>query len=83
MKFAKCAKIKVAFERKSNFFSAFFFFFRHFAASNPRSFTARYDAYTQSIELLDSKAQIMKNMRQINRELRTLTDAMDKLTGGD
>ena len=56
---------------------------RHFAASNPRVFTARYDAYTQSIELLDSKAQIMKNMRAINRELRTLTDALEKLREGD
>eukprot|EP00095_Tigriopus_kingsejongensis_P007362 maker-scaffold706_size108852-snap-gene-0.19 protein:Tk07362 transcript:maker-scaffold706_size108852-snap-gene-0.19-mRNA-1 annotation:"protein henna" len=50
-----------------------------FAASIPRPFTARYDPYTQSIELLDTKHQILKNMRHLNRELRTLTDALDKL----
>lgn len=50
-----------------------------FAASIPRNFTARYDPYTQSIELLDSKNQILKNMRHLNRELRTLTDAMASL----
>ncbi len=52
---------------------------REFAASNPLSFTARYDPYTQGIELLDRKGQIIKNMRQVNRELKTLMDALHKL----
>lgn len=60
-------------------FSWFIPFFSQFAASIPRNFTARYDPYTQSIELLDSKNQILKNMRHLNRELRTLTDAMASL----
>ncbi len=58
---------------------AFFCLLRHFSASIPRPFTARYDAYTQSIELLDTKVQILKNMRQINRELKTLTGALHRL----
>jgi len=53
--------------------------FRQFASSIQRPFTARYDAYTQNIELLDNKAQILKNMRHVNRELRTLTEAMNRL----
>jgi phenylalanine-4-hydroxylase len=54
-------------------------YFRQYAATNLRPFTARYDAYTQRIELLDSKIQILRNMRLVNRELSTLTDALEKL----
>ena len=63
-----------------SYFNLFLFFSarRQFAASNPRNFTARYDPYTETIELLDTKSQIMKNLRVVNRELRTLTDALDK-----
>ena len=52
---------------------------REFAASHPRPFTARYDPYTQGIELLDTKEQIIKNMRLINREARILMEAMHTL----
>jgi len=52
---------------------------REFANTIPRNFVARYDAYTQRIEELDSKKQILKNMRQVRREMGTLTDAMEKL----
>ena len=55
---------------------AYFFIFREFASTIPKPFKARYDAYTQTIEILDSKSQIMKNMRSINREIRSLTEAM-------
>lgn len=52
---------------------------REFANTIPRTFVARYDAYTQRIEELDSKTQILKNMRQVRREMGILTDAMEKL----
>ena len=54
-------------------------FSREFAASHPRPFTARYDPYTQGIELLDTKDQIIKNMRLINREAKILMEAMHSL----
>lgn len=47
-----------------------------FASTIPKNFTARYDPYTQSIELLDTKIQILKNMRVVSREIRSLTDAL-------
>ena len=52
---------------------------REFAASHPRPFTARYDPYTQGIELLDTKDQIIKNMRLINREAKILMEAMHNI----
>merc|ERR1712121_106490 len=53
---------------------------REFANTIPRSFVARYDPYTQRIEHLDSKKQVLKNMRQVRREMGILTDAMEKLS---
>merc|ERR1712038_511395 len=53
---------------------------REFAHTIPRNFVARYDAYTQRIEHLDSKRQVLKNMRQVRREMGILTDAMEKLS---
>ena len=53
---------------------------REFANTIPRSFVARYDPYTQRIEHLDSKRQVLKNMRQVRREMGILTDAMEKLS---
>merc|ERR1719435_403525 len=50
-----------------------------FAAIIPKSFTARYDPYTQRIEILDTKTQILKNMRGVGREIRSLTEAMSIL----
>merc|ERR1711862_850413 len=40
---------------------------REFANTIPGSFVARYDPYTQRIEHLDSKKQVLKNMRQVRR----------------
>ena len=57
----------------------FFFSSREYASTIDKPFKARYDPYTQSIELLDSKSQIMKNMRAVNREIRSLTEAMEFL----
>merc|ERR1712029_1139587 len=50
-----------------------------FASTIPKSFKARYDPYTQRIELLDTKTQILKNMRGVGREIRSLTEAMSIL----
>lgn len=54
---------------------------REFASTIPKSFKARYDPYTQRIELLDTKTQILKNMRGVGREIRSLTEAMSILEG--
>lgn len=50
-----------------------------FASTIPKSFKARYDPYTQRIELLDTQTQILKNMRGVGREIRSLTEAMSIL----
>jgi len=50
-----------------------------YAATIPRKFGVRYDPYTQSIQLLDSKRQIQKLIANINTEIRTLIDAFNKL----
>jgi len=49
-----------------------------FAATIPRPFGVRYDPYTQTIQLLDSKRQIQKLIANINSEIRTLVDAFNK-----
>jgi len=49
-----------------------------FAATIPRPFGVRYDPYTQTIQLLDSKRQIQKLITNINCEIRTLIDAFNK-----
>jgi len=49
-----------------------------FASSIPRPFGVRYDPYTQTIQLLDSKRQIQKLIGNINSEIRTLCDAFSK-----
>jgi phenylalanine-4-hydroxylase len=47
-----------------------------FASTIPKAFKARYDPFTQRIELLDTKNQILKNMRAVGRDIRSLTEAM-------
>jgi len=49
-----------------------------FSSTIPRPFGVRYDPYTQSIQLLDSKRQIQKLITNINTEIRTLIDAFNK-----
>merc|ERR1711936_1002089 len=49
-----------------------------FAATIPRPFGVRYDPYTQTIQLLDSKRQIQKLISDINYEIRNLVDAFNK-----
>lgn len=50
-----------------------------FASTIPRKFTARYDPYTERVDILDNKAQIYKTLLAVSQDLRTLTDALDKL----
>lgn len=52
---------------------------REFANTIPKPFTARYCPYTSRIEQLDNKKLILKNMRQVRREMAILTEAMEKI----
>ncbi|CAH3147305.1 unnamed protein product [Porites lobata] len=51
---------------------------REFAAKIPRPFSVRYNPYTQSVEVLDSKDQIMKLTSDIRSDISTLHDALGK-----
>ncbi|KAL9984135.1 hypothetical protein ACROYT_G006398 [Oculina patagonica] len=51
---------------------------REFAAKIPRPFSVRYNPYTQSVEVLDSKDQIMKLANDIRGDVSTLHDALSK-----
>ncbi|XP_022792215.1 phenylalanine-4-hydroxylase-like isoform X2 [Stylophora pistillata] len=51
---------------------------REFAAKIPRPFSVRYNPYTQSVEVLDSKDQIMKLANDIKGDVATLQEALGK-----
>ncbi|KAJ7330171.1 hypothetical protein OS493_022690 [Desmophyllum pertusum] len=51
---------------------------RECAAKIPRPFSVRYNPYTQSVEVLDSKDQIMKLANDIRGDVCTLHDALTK-----
>nr|CAD7455609.1 unnamed protein product [Timema tahoe] len=50
-----------------------------YAQTIPRHFGVRYNAYSQSIELLDSKPQIEGLVQNITQEMQILLDALRKL----
>ncbi|XP_054715898.1 protein henna-like isoform X1 [Uloborus diversus] len=52
---------------------------REFALSIPRPFTVRYNAYTQSIEILDAKPQVASLARDLQAEMELLLDALRKI----
>lgn len=56
----------------------FLFLSRECAAKIPRPFSVRYNPYTQSVEVLDSKDQIMKLANDIRGDVCTLHDALTK-----
>ena len=56
-------KIPPVFVKKSSIILFILKHFSDFAATIPKTFTARYNPYTQRIELLDTKTQILRNMR--------------------
>lgn len=58
---------------------SFFFNFRKFAQSIPRKFGVRYDAYTQTISIIDSKQQVETLVNNVSQEVQILTDALKKL----
>ena len=55
-----------------------FALYREFAARIPRPFSVRYNPYTQSVEVLDSKDQILKLANDIRADVSTLQDALNK-----
>uniref|UniRef100_A0A4D5R9D9 phenylalanine 4-monooxygenase n=1 Tax=Scolopendra viridis TaxID=118503 RepID=A0A4D5R9D9_SCOVI len=52
---------------------------REFAASIPRPFAVRYNPFTQGVEILDSKPQVERLLRNISSEIQTLTAALKKV----
>jgi phenylalanine-4-hydroxylase len=50
-----------------------------FAATIPRPFTARYNPYTQSIEILGTKEKLLKLTNDIRQDLFTLTAAINRM----
>ncbi|VDL67935.1 unnamed protein product [Nippostrongylus brasiliensis] len=50
------------------------------AATIPRSFQVRYNAYTQRIEVLDSVSELQRMVREIKSEIVTLEDALGKVS---
>lgn len=63
---------------KSNFLELIFSF-RKYAVTIPRDFGVRYNPYTQSIEVLDSKPQIERLVSNISSEISILLDSLKKL----
>ena len=52
---------------------------REFSARIPRPFNVRYNPYTQTVEVIDSKDQLVKLASDIRSDVSTLLDAIDKL----
>ncbi|KAK7497276.1 hypothetical protein BaRGS_00011570 [Batillaria attramentaria] len=52
---------------------------RAFAATIPRPFSVRYNAYTQSVEVINSKEQIINLSHSIKGDLSLLEDALQKV----
>ncbi|KAL0280082.1 UNVERIFIED_CONTAM: hypothetical protein PYX00_001477 [Menopon gallinae] len=50
-----------------------------YAQTIPRPFGVRYNPYTQSVDILDSKPQIQELIHNINLEMQILTDAFKKI----
>ncbi|CAG9855664.1 unnamed protein product [Phyllotreta striolata] len=50
-----------------------------YAATIPRNFGVRYNAYTQSIEVLDSKPHIQRLVNNISSDMSILVDSLRKL----
>lgn len=59
-------------------FIIFIFDSRKFTETIPKSFAVRYDSYTQSINIIDSKNQIESLVYNVNQEVQILMDALRK-----
>jgi len=53
---------------------------REFANTCSRPFSVRYNAYTESIEILDSKEKVLRYAQSIKTDMLTLVDALEKLS---
>lgn len=53
---------------------------REFAATMDRPFSVRYDPYTQTIQVLDSRENVLRFAANITHDMGILTDALQKLT---
>ncbi|XP_048578744.1 phenylalanine-4-hydroxylase isoform X2 [Nematostella vectensis] len=52
---------------------------REFATQIPRPFNVRYNPYTQTVEVLDSKERLIKLVNDIKSDVTTLQDALNKI----
>jgi len=52
---------------------------RDFANTCSRPFSVRYNAYTESIEILDSKEKVLRYAQSIKSDIVNLVEAMEKL----
>jgi len=52
---------------------------KDFASSLERPFAVRYNALTESIEVLDNKSAVHSFAKSLRTDMTTLTDALDKL----
>lgn len=50
-----------------------------YAQTIPRNFGVRYNPYTQSVEILDSKPQIHELIQSINNDIQFLADVVQKI----
>lgn len=57
----------------------FIFFYRAFAKTIPRSFSVRYNPYTQNVEILNSKPQLETLLKNVNLEIVRIADALQKM----
>jgi phenylalanine-4-hydroxylase len=53
---------------------------RQYASSIPRPFSVRYNAYTQSVEVLEKKTQLKELAQSIRGDLNILIDAVNKVS---
>ncbi|RUS86363.1 hypothetical protein EGW08_005881 [Elysia chlorotica] len=52
---------------------------KHFAATIPRPFSVRYNPYTQSVEVINSKEQVINLTKDIKGDLSLLEDALSRV----
>jgi len=52
---------------------------KEFASTLDRPFTVRYNALTETVEVLDTKSAVTSFSKQIRNDMSTLTEALDKL----
>ncbi|KAL5272186.1 hypothetical protein ACHWQZ_G000420 [Mnemiopsis leidyi] len=52
---------------------------REFSSQIPRTFTVHYNPYTQSVQLINKRANCVKMIRDLANDMKTLEDAVNKL----